>query len=241
MYITENSEIIQAVPYIDMLFKIYDVKKDKKSILFLGIGGNSLLNKILNSTQMLYSKNNKYDLVEIDPYMIKVAKEYFFFKETPNTTIHIKDARLFINELVQNQQKNKYDIIFHDIYKSTYLIPYETITVEALEKIKYLLNDNGILAINVISPISGIKSNYLQQICKQLNTVFPVIKVYPLIPDDPERFQNIIIVGLKNNNKINKTFTDKLKDFEMNITVPNNIIPYTDNFAPFEKFIINNR
>ena len=139
------------------------------------------------------------------------------------------------------KKKNKYDIIFHDIYESNYLIPYETITVEALEKIKYLLNDNGILAINVNSHISGIKSNYLQQICKQLNTVFPVIKVYPLIPDDPERYQNIIIVGLKNNNKINKTFTDKLKDFEMNITVPNNIIPYTDNFAPFEKFIINNR
>ena len=234
IYITDKGEIIQAFKYIDFFHKIYEMKDNKQSILLLGIGGNGLLNNIFNSKDKREYYNSSFDLIEIDPFMIKIAKKYFFFKESNNLKIYIKDARLYINELVQKRKRNKYDIIFHDIYNSDVIVPFETITIEALEEMKYLLKDDGILVINIVA---SIESKYFKQICKQLYTVFPYVKIYPTYTKDKEPTQNIIFVGLKNTQNNNKKLIDKLQEYEIEVEIPNNILPYTDNYAPFDKLI----
>src|SRR5581483_10505003 len=51
------------------------------------------------------------DAVEIDPEVIKVARDYFQVKESKNLRLHTMDGRLFLN-----RTQNQYDIILLDAY-----------------------------------------------------------------------------------------------------------------------------
>ena len=47
------------------------------------------------------------DVVEIDPRMIDIAAQYFFFdKNKPNLNVYHQDARVYLN-----QSEKKYDVI----------------------------------------------------------------------------------------------------------------------------------
>jgi spermidine synthase len=88
------------------------------------------------------------DVVEIDPMVTQIAKQYFNLKENPNLSIYHQDARVFLN----NTEK-KYDVIFGDAFSSIYSIPYQLTTKEAIQKQFNILNNNGLIILNTISSI----------------------------------------------------------------------------------------
>ncbi len=237
-YISEKPGVISKMYYIYLFNRIYNAKSENKSVLLLGIAGNALLNTIFNNTNVETAGNTDFDMVEIDPCMVEIAKKYFFYTDSKKVKLYIKDARSYINRLVKSKNKDKYDIIFHDIYNSDISIPYETITIEALKNIRYILKENGILAINIIADLEDGNNEYFSQIYRQLKEVFPVVKIYAVIPDELEEFQNYILVGFKSNNDSNNEIINNLKDNEVEIVPKEQPEVFTDDFAPFEKFFI---
>lgn len=81
-------------------------------------------------------------------------------------------------------------------------------------------------------------NEYFSQIYRQLKEVFPVVKIYAVIPDELEGFQNYILVGFKSNNDSNNEIINNLKDNEVEIVPKEQPKVFTDDFAPFEKFFI---
>lgn len=134
----------------------------------------------------------RIDVVEIDPELTKLAKEYFSLSNDPRLQIIHKDGRSYLN---QNQEK--YDVVLMDAFNSI-SIPPQLTTKEAVQKIADSLTPEGVVLVNVISAVSGPRSAFFQAEYATYQSVFPQVLIFAVNrPDLPEMAQNIMIVALK--------------------------------------------
>ena len=114
-----------------------------ENVLIIGLGGGTLSNILLE----MYPQIN-IDNVEIDPAVVRVAREYFDFIETDKVKSYTQDGRIFVKRA---KRKNKqYDLIILDAFNGEY-IPEHLLTQEFLQETKSLLTDEGILVANTFS------------------------------------------------------------------------------------------
>ena len=174
------------------------------------------------------------DVVEIDPELTELAKKHFRLKEHPNLRIFHEDGRTFLN-----RTDEKYDLYYGDAFKSIYSIPFHLTTTEAVEKISNRLNENGVAMVNILASISGEKSKFLQAEWATFKIHFPQVYLFPIdFPDDPNRFQNIVLVALKTDEtpffkSMNPEF-DELLQHRWKGEFEDNDLILTDDFAPVE-------
>ncbi|QWE15008.1 spermidine synthase [Polynucleobacter sp. AP-Sving-400A-A2] len=109
-------------------------------VLVIGVGGGSIpmfLRKHYPSAHI--------DVVDIDPQIIALAKQYFNFAENRSLISHVQDGRTFI----ENAQK-PYDLIFLDAFTAAG-IPKHLATKEFLLSMKNALNASGAIITNMWS------------------------------------------------------------------------------------------
>ena len=114
-----------------------------KRVLILGLGGGTLANVIHQ-----VSPTSEIVSVDIDPAVVKLAKEYFDYQENQQIKSEIKDARVFVKRALL--QKQQFDWIILDAFNGDY-IPEHLMTQEFLTECKRLLSANGLLAANTFS------------------------------------------------------------------------------------------
>ncbi|WP_430283626.1 spermidine synthase, partial [Pseudoalteromonas sp.] len=129
--------------YTKMTFASLLFIDDPKNVLIIGLGGGSLSNTIHELYPSAHIEN-----VEIDPAVIKVARDYFSFVETDNVTSKVQDGRIFIKRAALKKQK--YDWIILDAFNGDY-IPEHLLTKEFFAEVKSILADGGIVAANTFS------------------------------------------------------------------------------------------
>ena len=116
------------------------------------------------------------DVVDIDPLVVEVAKNYFNFKNTGE--IAVEDARYFLSN-----SKHQYDYMVLDVFNGD-LTPGHLVSLEAFELMSQKLSPTGILAMNLIGSVAG-ESYMTASIIKTLASVFDNVEVFPtFIPDD---------------------------------------------------------
>ena len=89
-----------------------------------------------------YFKNATIDVVEIDPGMTRMARQYFNLKDNPRMHIFHEDGRVFLQK-----RKRYYDVILLDAIKSFYSIPFHLVTKEAVQLMYDRLNADGALFV----------------------------------------------------------------------------------------------
>ncbi len=130
--------------YAKMTFAGLLLNPQPKRILIAGLGGGSIPRVLAK----LYPEA-RIDIVEIDPAVVDVAREYFDFKEHDNIHIIVRDARVYVKQaaLLGGQH---YDYIVLDAFNGDY-IPEHLMTKEFLEECKALLSDDGVLIANTFA------------------------------------------------------------------------------------------
>ena len=142
LYINNPQKLV--FNYTKLLFSsLLLLEKPPENILIVGLGGGTMS----NSLHQLYPKA-LIENVEIDPAVIKVARQYFGFFENDNITSVVQDGRIFVKRATLKKQK--YDWIILDAFNGDY-IPEHLLTKEFLEETKSLLNDQGVLSANTFS------------------------------------------------------------------------------------------
>ena len=129
--------------YTKLTFASLLLIDDPKNVLIIGLGGGTLSN-VINE---LYPKAKIHN-VEIDPAVLKVARDYFHFIENDNVTSSVQDGRIFIKRAALKKQK--YDWIILDAFNGDY-IPEHLLTKEFFEEVKSVLAQDGVLAANTFS------------------------------------------------------------------------------------------
>ncbi|MEM0201303.1 MAG: fused MFS/spermidine synthase [Candidatus Micrarchaeaceae archaeon] len=113
---------------------------EKPDILMIGLGGGAILKEITSLFE-----NTKIDVVEINPDVIRIYKQFFEIKNSKNNShIYKKDGFDFVK-----QKNSVYDLIILDAYEVD-KIPNKFLTEEFILNSYKSLKKNGILSINCI-------------------------------------------------------------------------------------------
>ncbi|MCK8097476.1 fused MFS/spermidine synthase [Pseudoalteromonas sp. 1CM17D] len=129
--------------YTKLTFASLLVTDNPKNVLIIGLGGGTLSNVI----HALYPAAKIHN-VEIDPAVLKVARNYFNFIENDTVTSSVQDGRIFIKRAAIKKQK--YDWIILDAFNGDY-IPEHLLTKEFFEEVKSVLAEGGVIAANTFS------------------------------------------------------------------------------------------
>jgi spermidine synthase len=155
------------------------------NVLMIGLGGGSAQRAYAH-----YYTNVVVDTIEIDPAVLRVARDYFQFKESPRQRVQISDGRVFLR-----RTQRKFDAIILDAYtENRYgsFIPQHLATKEFFELANTRLHANGVLAYNVIGQWRGGVSDIVGALYKTLQAVFP--QVYAFKADDSE---NVVLIATR--------------------------------------------
>jgi spermidine synthase len=159
-------------------------------VLFVGGGGFS------GPKRFVQEYDATVDVVEIDPEVVRVAREYFGVEASEQLNVHVGDGRQFIQET-----DHEYDLIVMDAYKKDQ-VPFHLTTREFFELTESKLSDDGILFANVISAPSGPGSQFLRAEVNTLQTVYPQVYTFPTSPSN--FVQNVEVVATKNGTRISE-------------------------------------
>ncbi|WP_276246630.1 MULTISPECIES: spermidine synthase [unclassified Haladaptatus] len=157
---------------------------DVDRVLFIGGGG------FTGPKRFVEDYDVTVDVVEIDPEVISVAKEYFAVEESDRLRIHNMDGRQFLQ-----QTDETYDLIILDAYKMD-KVPFQLTTEEFMRLAESRLSDDGVLFANIISAPQGAASQFYRAEYKTMAQVFPQVYSFPTV--DATVIQNIEVVATKN-------------------------------------------
>ena len=119
-------------------------RPDAKNMLLIGFGGGSIPKKLNKEFPNLV-----IDGIDLDPEVIRIAKDHFNLDENKNLALHAQDGRLFLT-----RTQNQYDIIMLDAY-FTDSMPFHLATKQFFELAQKKLAPNGIIVANLISAVTG--------------------------------------------------------------------------------------
>ncbi len=170
--------------YFDLALAI---KPDAKRVLVLGMGGGAITKRWWRDYPDM-----TIDSVEIDPVVVDVASRYFGLPEDARLGVFTTDARRY----VQTTDKT-YDVVIVDAYYADSL-PFHLTTSEFLSEVKSRMAPDGVLAYNVISPVSGEGSKLFRTTYRTAGGVWDHLWAFPigLSEDrDAEKRRNIIVLA----------------------------------------------
>lgn len=203
-----------------------------KNVLMLGGGGYSYPKDFLRQ----YPEATM-DVVELDPGVTELAKRYFGLPENPRLTIYAQDGRVYLNTASRH-----YDAILGDAFGASCSVPYQLTTRETAQKSYALLNDNGVVIMNIISAIHGGQGAFLRAEYATYKSVFPYVYLFPVSdPPNGEKVQNIMLVALKSKQEPNFTDTDPIIDQYLHHVwkgvIEADMPILTDDFAPVDHYV----
>ncbi len=180
----------------------------------------------------------KMDVVEIDPALTRIAEKDFRFRPDERTIPIHADGRIYLN-----QTTKKYDVIMGDAYRSLFSIPFHLVSVEAMRKMHEALTKEGILIINILSPVAGPHRDLLRAMVKTCGLVFPSVRVFKPNQATPDgQVQNLMLVCQKTPKGYQApAVSEEIRQMLAQEVPASNIeagqgMVLTDDFAPVEHF-----
>ena len=172
---------LSIYPYTYLLGIIpYRLHPEGKRCLVIGLGGGAV-------PRWYEERGIRTDVVDIDPDVIRLAKEYFDFQGKGVTAV--EDARYFLG-----RGTDRYDYIVMDIFSGE-AAPAHVISVEALQLVRNRLAAGGVLAINFTGRLGG--DDFMTgSVVKTLKQVFTNVEIYPILNSgEEERIGNLELVA----------------------------------------------
>jgi spermidine synthase len=142
------------------------------NVLMIGLGGGSAQRAFER-----YYPGVRIETVEIDPMVVKVAKDYFTFRPSEKQRVQVADGRVFLR-----RSTSRYDLIILDAYlggRYGSSIPQHLATKEFFELTRSHLTTNGVVAYNVIGTTSDWHAGIVGAIYRTLKAVFPQVHMFP--------------------------------------------------------------
>jgi len=135
------------------------------------------------------------DTVEIDSYVVRVARDFFGVKASATHRIHESDGRVFLR-----RSRALYDVIVADAYVSGRYgstLPQHLATKEFFTLVNDHLSTNGVLAYNVVGSMRGAQADIVGALYRTMKAVFPQVYLFPAKESD-----NVVLVATKAKHKV---------------------------------------
>jgi spermidine synthase len=241
MYVERPDEL--AVTYTRYFPLGFVFNPDAERVLFVGGGGFSGPKYFLSAYPDV-----QVDVVEIDPVVIEVAKEYFAVPEDePRLSIYNDDGRRFLLS-----SGTQYDIIVLDAYSKSY-VPFHLMTAEYYRLLDERLAPGGVVVSNHIGSVGSALYNYetsklWRAAYKTMAGEFDSVQVFPTRSNSGIS-QNLMLVANDEalseqeirerqpayvKDAIQIDYADRLYDSEIRT---DDVPVFTDEYAPVDTFL----
>ncbi len=127
-----------GLPYAKILVQGLAFAHEPKRLLILGLGGGNLprfFQKVFPAMTI--------DVVEVDPDVLSVAREFCGLREDERLRVHVEDGRDFIE-----RHQSEYDAVILDCFDAE-SVPEHLLTQEFLREVRASLSPGGIAIANV--------------------------------------------------------------------------------------------
>ena len=155
------------LPYSQLMVASLALVPEPKRGLILGHGGGSLAKWLAHRWPEL-----DLDVVEVDPAVVRMAEEYFFYQPPLQHHVHVRDARVFLNAT-----ERTYDLIWVDAF-ARHMIPFHLTTVEFFAELRAHLAPGGVLAVNLASSGEGGDLLRANAVVQTMRRSFPDIQSF---------------------------------------------------------------
>ena len=127
------------------------------------------------------------DVVDIDPDVVALAQKYFGLDQ--RTRVFVEDARAFLG-----RGFDRYDYLILDVFNGD-TTPGHLLSLEAMRLAKARLNDQGVVAINLIGSL-GEHALMTHSVINTLRAVFSNVVIYPLFPPgEGDAAGNLVLIA----------------------------------------------
>lgn len=197
MYYDSDELVFPYAKYFDL---VQHFAPEFQKALLIGSGAYSYPKHYLKTFP-----NAKIDVVEIDPRVRDIAKQYFRLQDDQRMTIIDEDGRDFLNRA----GSRAYDAVLLDAFGSLFSVPYQLTTREAVEQMNRVLDDHGVLIANIGSSITGDAGHFLRAEIATYRSVFPQVLIFKVRSDKRDSdLQNVILIAMKSPVSINLSSID---------------------------------
>jgi spermidine synthase len=124
--------------YTKVAFAGLALSPEPRRIMIVGLGGGTMPMFLRH-----YYPNATIDVVDIDPDVVHVAREYFGFREDANLKAHVGDGRKFVESA-----REPYDVVFLDAFGTRNVPPHLT-TLEFMRAVKRSVKPTGVVIGNI--------------------------------------------------------------------------------------------
>jgi spermidine synthase len=159
-------------------------QNDTERALFIGGGGFTIPQRYHEEYPGV-----AVDVVEIDPVVVRVAKEHFGLVEGPRMNVHVGDGREYLQDT-----NRTYDVIVLDAFRAD-KVPFHLTTREFMELVASRLDEDGVLVANVITARDGDGSAFGRAMVRTMNETFP--RAYQFPTSDTSALQNVELLATK--------------------------------------------
>jgi predicted membrane-bound spermidine synthase len=156
-------------------------KRKSLKTLFIG-GGGYTFPRFVEATL----PGSEIDVVEIDPAVTRVSRDYLGLGRDSRIRTFNEDARWFV---MNRQAVELYDFIFEDAFNDL-SIPYHLTTKEFAVQLKRLLKKDGLLLTNVIDRFE--KGSFLPSYIRTLEEVFGKGNVHLIVLGEFRDFAGVV-------------------------------------------------
>ena len=142
-----------------------------EDVLLISGGISGITNEILKY------KIRRLDYVELNPWLIRLGKEFTSALESPEIDIIQKDARLYIR-----QTTRKYDIIIINLPEPVTAQINRYYTIEFYKNLKEILNTGGIVTFGLPSSVNYMSDEVIElnsTIYRTIKEVFKHVQIFP--------------------------------------------------------------
>ena len=160
-----------GLEYTDYFHVPMILKPATTRVCFIGLGGGTGPKAFLRDYPRV-----TVDVVEIDPVVERVARQYFHLPRHQRLNVSIQDGRAFLN-----RSRRSYGAVIMDAYAGgpygAYL-PAHLATREFFQTVHRRLETGGSFVFNAIGVHGGMNHNVVESILATLRSVFPVVYAY---------------------------------------------------------------
>jgi spermidine synthase len=195
--------------------------------LSIGMGGGKVSSYLLATLPEL-----QYTEVELDPDVVRLARKYFDYNDTPRRTVVVDDGRKYLMGSPQ-----RFDIIMLDAYRGPF-VPFHLLTEEFYREVKKHLSPDGVVVQNIDSETLLFDSTIatLHQAFDQTEYYSVAGNVVAIAYDGPRKTPEELALRAKNLDT-QYHFRYPLEEMLRGRTYPSlkaDAKPLTDDFAPVD-------
>jgi spermidine synthase len=165
-------------PYVDVLDITKLFFEEPGDMVLVGLGGGSVVQRFARDEWTV-------DVVEIDPVVAHVAREYFGLEEG-EAAVHIMDGRRYFRVTDKS-----YDLVVMDAFGSS-SIPFHLVTREAFALVRSRLREDGILAMNIEA--ASWHDILVHSLAATMQEVFDHVVVLPMA-EPPNTLGNLVLLA----------------------------------------------